>query len=174
VNDDVSAGSRDSLWLAQTFDDHAMHVRRFFVRRLQGRDSVIDADDLTAEVFAVAWRRRDDVPHDATLPWLYGVARRVLGSHLRGNSRVIAATDEDLDDVLDEYSDPAELVTEDLHLREAWQQLSARDRQVLALVAWEGLSEAGVADVLGITLGGASSAISRARQRFSDSLARSR
>ena len=31
-----------------------------------------------AETFAVAWRRRDRMPRGAELPWLYGVARRVL------------------------------------------------------------------------------------------------
>jgi RNA polymerase sigma-70 factor (ECF subfamily) len=35
------------------------------------------APDVVAETFLVAWRRLDDVPADP-LPWLYGVARRVL------------------------------------------------------------------------------------------------
>ena len=38
--------------------------------------------DLVAEVFAVAWKRRVDVPEDA-LPWLYAVGRNVLGNHYR-------------------------------------------------------------------------------------------
>lgn len=167
----METGNRDSVWLTQTFDGNAIHVHRFFARRMRGTSSVIDADDLTAEVFAIAWRRRADVPHDATLPWLYGVARRVLGNHLRRRSDVTTHIDEDFDSVLDEWSDPGDLATEDLHLRAAWQQLTARDRQILALVAWEGLTEAGVADVLGLTVGGASSAISRARQRFLELLA---
>lgn len=167
MSDDMREGHHDSVWLAQTFDDNAVHIHRFFTRRMRGTSGVIDADDLTAEVFAIAWRKRADVPHDATLPWLYGVARRVLGNHLRRRSDVTTETDDDFDGVLDEWSDPGDLVTEDLHLRAAWQQLGIRDRQILALVAWEGLSEAGVADVLGLTVGGASSAISRARQRFS-------
>ncbi len=39
-----------------------------------------------AETFLVAWRRLDDVPADA-LPWLYGVARRVLANERRSAGR---------------------------------------------------------------------------------------
>ena len=39
-----------------------------------------------AETFLVAWRRLDDVPADA-LPWLYGVARRVLANQRRSADR---------------------------------------------------------------------------------------
>jgi hypothetical protein len=44
------------------------------------------AQDAVAETFLVAWRRLDDVPDDG-LPWLYGVARRVLANQRRSASR---------------------------------------------------------------------------------------
>jgi RNA polymerase sigma-70 factor, ECF subfamily len=53
-------------------------VRAYALRRSSG-DS---AQDVVAETFLVAWRRLDDVPADA-LPWLYGVARRVLANQRR-------------------------------------------------------------------------------------------
>ena len=40
------------------------------------------ARDATAETFVVAWRRLADVPPDP-LPWLLGVARRVLANERR-------------------------------------------------------------------------------------------
>lgn len=47
-----------------------------------------DAADVVAETFLVAWRRLDDVPAgEAARPWLYGVARRVLANHYRGERR---------------------------------------------------------------------------------------
>ena len=42
-----------------------------------------DADDLTADVFATAWRRRDDIPEGAELPWLYRTAGFVVANHHR-------------------------------------------------------------------------------------------
>ncbi|MEV7908225.1 RNA polymerase sigma factor, partial [Streptomyces anulatus] len=51
-------------------------------------DSPQDAADVVAETFTVAWRRMDELPsgEEATL-WLYGVARRVLANHRRGEVR---------------------------------------------------------------------------------------
>jgi RNA polymerase sigma factor (sigma-70 family) len=170
VSIDEQGVTRDSAWFADVFDAYSGQVYRFLRRRMLDGGSVVDADDLTAEVFAVTWRRRADIPHDAILAWLYGVARNVLAAHARRQPSTTVAIDDDADDYIDEMSDPAELVTDSVHLREAWQQLSARERQVLALVAWEGLSEESVAEVLGIKIGSASSAISRARQRFRELL----
>lgn len=47
-----------------------------------------DAADVVAETFAIAWRRMDELPggEEATL-WLYGVARKVLANHYRGEVR---------------------------------------------------------------------------------------
>jgi len=50
--------------------------------------SAHDAGDVFAETFLVAWRRLDDAPTGETARlWLYGVARRVLADHRRGESR---------------------------------------------------------------------------------------
>lgn len=46
------------------------------------------ADDITAEVFAVAWRRLDDVPANA-LPWLIAVARTALLNERAPARRVV-------------------------------------------------------------------------------------
>ena len=154
---------------------------RYLRRRLADAASPdADAEDLTADVFAIAWRRRDDVP-DPALPWLYGVARRVLASHRRRvitlplpDSRMDAGMDAGIEDdggVASESGDPAELVTDDLVLRQAWRQLSARDREVLLLTAWEGLGERELALALGVSVGGASAALSRARSRLREALA---
>lgn len=167
--------ARDEVWLAEVFDAHAREVHRYLRRRLHGgADAATDADDLTAEVFAITWRRRDDVD-EPVLAWLYGVARRALIAHRR---RVTSLPSVDLGDVADVRdgtssitADVADLVTEDLSLRRGWLALSERDREVLLLAAWDGLSEAQIAAVLGISVGGASSALSRARMRLRDALA---
>ncbi|GAB3435443.1 hypothetical protein GCM10027517_04600 [Phycicoccus ginsengisoli] len=53
-----------------------------------------DAADVVAETYLVAWRRLDDVPGgDEARPWLFGVARRVLANHYRGERRRHALAD---------------------------------------------------------------------------------
>ncbi|MDP4825350.1 MAG: sigma-70 family RNA polymerase sigma factor [Candidatus Nanopelagicales bacterium] len=156
----------DTAWFDEVFTDYAVAVHRFIRRRIQLTTAAIDADDITADVFTVVWRRRADVPDDAVLPWLYGVARHLLANHYRKMNAQVRLLDADVDAA----TDPAELVAANDELSRAWLQLGARDRQILALIAWEGQTEAGVAEVLGLSVGGASSAITRARQRFSSLL----
>src|SRR6478736_1866438 len=45
------------------------------------------ADELTVTTFEVAWQRWVDVPTDRPLPWLYGVARRLLANQRRSEQR---------------------------------------------------------------------------------------
>ena len=152
------------------FDSYAVSVQRYLYRRLTGAaDPSSTADDLTADVFLIAWQKRDEIPEEAPLPWLYAVARRVLANHRRRRTEITVADLGDLD-AIDE-GDPAELVTRDTALVAAWSGLTPRDREVLRLAAWEGLSGADLGSALGITEGGAVAALSRARTRLADNLA---
>lgn len=158
------------MTLEEMVDAYALDVRRYLYRRLgDNADPAATADDLTADVLVVAWRRRDDIPGDAELPWLYAVARRVLANYRRRPQEVLVADLGELD-AIDE-ADPADIVSDDAALSQAWRGLSARDREVLRLVAWEGLSGGELALALGITEGGAAAALSRARARFEELLA---
>lgn len=158
------------MTLEEMVDAHALDVRRYLYRRLTGSvDPASTADDLTADVLVIAWRKRADIPQGAELAWLYAVARRVLANFRRRPQEVLSADLGELD-AIDE-SDPAEIVTDDAALAQAWRSLVPRDREILRLVAWEGLSGAQLATALGISEGGAVAALSRARARFEESLA---
>lgn len=148
----------DSAWFEELVRDHATAVHRFVVRRV-GRN---DADDLTADVLTVAWRRRDDVPRGAELPWLYRTAGFVLANHVRKARPVPVA---DVPEGLDP-TDPAVLAVRDEQVRTVLAALGVRDRHILLLNAWEGLAGQALADVLGISRGGADAALSRARARL--------
>lgn len=154
---------RDAAWFDRVFAEHATAVHRYFVRRAPRQE----ADDLAAEVFATAWRRRDKVPDDFVLPWLYKTASYVLANHRRKPSLTLLADyTQDGDGERSKAADPADLVCEDQDMRSALLRLSARDRRVLMLHAWEGLDGEGLALALGISRGGAAAALSRARQRL--------
>lgn len=100
------------------------------------------AEDAVAETFLVAWRRLDDVPVDA-LPWLSGVARRVLSNQRRSACRH-AALERRLAETVPAagQGDPGERAGAAEILRAALARLSDRDREALMLVAWHGLSGA--------------------------------
>ena len=78
----------------EMFREHYGAVRGYALRRIPGDL----AQDAVAETFLVAWRRLDDFPADP-LPWLFGVARRVLANQRRSADRSsalerrLAATD---------------------------------------------------------------------------------
>lgn len=149
---------RDDAWFDELFRLHAPAVHRYLARRAPAAD----VQDLAADVLATAWRRRDDVPEGAELPWLYRTAGFVLANHRRKGRPTPV---EHLPEVADD-TDPADLAVADDQVRRALARLSVRDRQVLLLHAWEGLDGQQLADVLGIGRGGADAALSRARARL--------
>ncbi|MFC8922620.1 RNA polymerase sigma factor [Cellulosimicrobium sp. NPDC057127] len=164
---DPPAGApvRDDAWFAALFDAHASALHRYFRRRLpSGRGAVApDAEDLTAEVLTTAWRRRADVPEGAELPWLYRTAGFLLANHGRKARPVPVAT---VPDEADTGADVEHVVVQDDEVRRALATLSARDRRILLLHAWEGLGGEELAVVLGVSRGGADAALSRARARL--------
>lgn len=149
---------RDAEWFEGLFRTHARDVFRFVVRRA-ARD---DADDLTAEVFTTAWRRREDVPEGFELAWLFRTAGFTVANHHRKSRPVLLESVPESGD----SSSPEHLVLEDLEVRAAFAQLGERDQQILLLCAWEGLQGEALASVLEISRSGADAALSRARSRL--------
>lgn len=130
-----------------------------------------DAADVAAETFAIAWRRIGAVPagDDARL-WLYGVARNVLANHRRKVARR-----QDLNAAL-----AAELAVRRPPSAEddagagvvgqVFRSLPDADREVLSLVAWEGLDAGEIARVLGCSRNAARIRLHRARRRLARDL----
>lgn len=149
---------RDEAWFDALFREHARSVYRYVARRA-ARD---DADDLTADVLTVAWRRRDEVPEGHELAWLYKTAAfTVANHHRRARPVLVEVVPEDSD-----QTSPELLVVADLEVRAALATLSDRDREILLLTAWDGVDGDRLAETLGISRGGADAALSRARKRL--------
>jgi len=75
--------------LGTVFERHHAVVHRYLARRL----GVDLADELAAEVFAVAFakRRRYDASFDDARPWLFGIATRLVRRHARREVRELRA-----------------------------------------------------------------------------------
>jgi RNA polymerase sigma factor (sigma-70 family) len=143
------------------FDQHYAAVRAYVARRT-GTAGVVD--DVLSETFLVAWRRIDSVPTDG-LPWLLGVARRVLANQRRGEARRGALV-QLLASVLPQrpVAEPASEVFGELS--HALAALSAREREALLLVAWEGLDPQRAARVVGCAPAAFRARLYRARRQL--------
>jgi RNA polymerase sigma factor (sigma-70 family) len=150
------------------FDRHAGEILRYAHARL-GPDL---AQDVLAETFLAAFIRRahyDGSRADAR-PWLYGIAIRQIGKHRRAEQRAARAL----------ARVPTETVTEDFGDRSAErvtaQQLRPclagvlsglprRDRDLLLLIAWAGLSYEESAQALGVPVSTVRSRLHRIRAK---------
>jgi RNA polymerase sigma-70 factor (ECF subfamily) len=142
-------------------------LQRYLRRRAPGEE----ASDVLADVLLTVWRRLEDVPEDAVLPWSYGVARRTLANHRRAASRHLRLI-ERLETERQVFADDPADTVEDADLAAAMAGLPEADQEVLRLWAWEQLEPREIAQTLGSTANAVSLRLSRARKKLSDALAR--
>ena len=154
------------LRFSRLHEEHFEAVRRYAWRR----DARL-ADDVVAETFAVAWRRIEEVPHDAR-PWLIGVARNIRLNLLRSQRRQdnVAAELQRQGMPAASFDDP---VSNELPpaLAEALARLSPLDREVLLLHAWDELDRTAIAAAVGCSTANVSVRLHRAKRRFQAALA---
>jgi RNA polymerase sigma-70 factor (ECF subfamily) len=141
---------------AHTFDEHFRAVSAYALRRA----APAEAEDAVAETFLVAWRRLDELPEDAK-PWLLGVARRVLANQRRAAGRRHALTERVAGVPAGEQESPRQPA-----VLQALADLSDTDREVLLLVAWDGLSIHEAAAALRCSPTATKVRLHRARRRF--------
>ena len=124
-------------------------------------------DDVVSDVMLTLWRRLDDVPPNARLPWAYGVARRAIANQRRAASRHLRLVRRV------EAEPPASTSTDlplDAELQAALDELSDSDRDLLHLWAWEQLEAAEIGVVLGLTPNAASIRLHRAKKKLAENL----
>lgn len=158
----------DGLWR-----NHAHAVLRYARRRVLPAD----IDDVVAETFVVAWRRLDDVPEHA-LPWLLAVARGVSANAVRSARRRDALADRVIgtgehDPRRAAADTVAHVVDTDGAAAAALRLMPDLDRELLTLIAWDQLSHAEAATVVGCSPGALKVRLHRARKRFTGLLGQS-
>ncbi|MGN6273244.1 MAG: RNA polymerase sigma factor [Protaetiibacter sp.] len=147
---------------------HLPAVSAYLARRV-ARD---DVEDLAADVFAIAWRKRASVAAGEELPWLYRIASYQVANHRRR----LAMRANLLGALSAPDSAPAAdaLIGTDPELAAAWRTLSARHREVLALVVLDDLPVAEAAITLEVSANAVSIRLHRAKKALAEALARSR
>ncbi|WP_433324019.1 RNA polymerase sigma factor [Spirillospora sp. CA-294931] len=148
----------DGRRFEEIYEKHHGAVLRYLRRRI----GTEHAADVTAETFMVAWQRMGDIPEGAELPWLYVVARNLTANHQRRHARRerLAPTKVPVE------PDHAEAVGRRDEALTALRALSAGDREVIRLAAWEGLDRDQLALALGCTPSAATVRLHRARKRL--------
>src|SRR5262249_24452735 len=129
------------------------------------------ADDIVAETFLVAFRRRHS--YDTSVvnarPWLMGIATKEISRHRRTEQARYRALsrgggERDVDGLADRVADDVTAQRLRALLAQALARLSAGDRDALLLYAWGGLRYEEVAAALRIPVGTVRSRLNRARR----------
>ncbi|WP_318307428.1 RNA polymerase sigma factor [Amycolatopsis solani] len=170
----IAASLRHPERFAALFDRHAAHIHRYLARRLGGQV----ADDLTGETFLIAFDRRDryDPAFPGARPWLYGIATNLAGQRRRAEQReyrlrAALGPPSDHDSHADRVAERVSAQALTGPLAAALAGLAPRDRDVLLLIAWEGLAYDEVAAALAIPVGTVRSRLNRARKKVRAALA---
>lgn len=164
---------RDPDRFGELYDRHSGQLYGYAFRRV-GPDV---ADDVVAETFLAAFRHRHryDASRPDALPWLFGIVTREISRHhrkekarLRALSRI--GPDPVVDGVAQRAADDVSARAARGQLASALARLSVRDRDVLLLIAWGGLSYDEVATALQIPVGTVRSRLNRARRQTREAL----
>lgn len=156
------------------YDRHRDRVFRHLYRLASTRE---EAEDLVAVVFLEAWRRRYSVRtvDGSILPWLLVTANNAARNSARWHRRyraflatlphVVGATE-----TIDPVSDDESVLGRNVAVRTAFDRLSARDQEVLALCVLDELTMKDAAAVIGVPVGTIKSRLARAKARLAAAL----
>ena len=125
------------------------------------------AEDVVADTFLVAWRRRRVLPAEP-LPWLLVTARNTIANGRRSDarrSRLVDAAAE-LERAATPQRGTADEVAERQATLDALASLSELEREALLLVAWDGLTAHQAAGVAGCSRRAFEARLARARARL--------
>ena len=133
-------------------------------------------DDICSEVIAIAWQKRANLPaddlgdeRDPLLGYLFSTARfQIKNLERRLNTSYKYLDHFAASAVVDSAEDSA--LRDDAAI-EAFKQLSPKDRDLIIMVAWDGLTIPQIAHILGITGNNVSVRLTRARARLTAALA---
>ncbi|MCU1676327.1 MAG: sigma-70 family polymerase sigma factor [Frankiales bacterium] len=156
---------RDEQRFRELMTANGPRLLAFARRRIEDRDAALD---VVASIMEIAWRRLSKVPQDpeGATRWLFVTARGVVANEQRGRRRRRALEQRLHGTHGDDSSYAGPEDAEQLSIARAVAALPAAERELLALVAWDGFTCAEAASLLGITPAAARQRLSRSRARL--------
>jgi RNA polymerase sigma-70 factor, ECF subfamily len=136
------------------------------------------AEEVTSQAFERAWRKRKQLDPDRgpARAWLFGIARNAALDELRRRQRgagPAADTSTDPDAPVGATAapqpaggDPAEVAVRRTALRQAMESLNGRERELVALKYFAGLSNAEIAQVIGTSESNAGTKLHRVIEKL--------
>ena len=149
----------------RAYSQYLPAVSGYLFRRVERQH----VEDLAADVFAIAWRKRASVAEGEELPWLYRIAANVVSNHRRKQATGVVL----LASLRPADSAPSaeDIVVADATLAFAWRQLKPAERELLTLALVEDLAPAELAVALGVSMNAATIRLHRARAKLAALLA---
>ncbi|WP_145763310.1 RNA polymerase sigma factor [Streptomyces brevispora] len=162
-------GDREAF--GRIFDRHGKTVYNHLFRRTA---DWAEAEDLTSAVFLHAWRRRSEtvLDRDSALPWLLGIADRLLSNTRRRLRRAEAllhrliSHDEQVGDHAERVAVQVDDERRMSEIHRALARLPRHEREVVELCVWSGLDQQAAAAALKVAVGTVKSRLHRARRRL--------
>lgn len=155
---------RNEETFTRMFNEHYEAVLRYAWRRA----GPADAADIAAETFKTAWEKRDGIPDDRALPWLYATARNITANLIRkdqGRHRLTDRLRTEAGGAAVE-GDHASTVAARQAALAALDGLKEDDRELLLLLSWEGLDLGQAAAALGCSRPAAAMRLHRVRKQL--------
>lgn len=165
--DIMRRAAEDVTALGALYARHAGAVHAFLARRVGNA-----ADDLLGDVFVAALSSvKTYVPHESesALPWLYGIAHNLVRNHLRRRT-VVPLSDREPAVDWDEVDARLDAGAQREQLRAGFAAMSPSDRELILLVAWDGLSVNEASQVLGLSSVAGRSRLHRARAKAMEAI----
>ncbi|MFC5834313.1 RNA polymerase sigma factor [Nonomuraea insulae] len=164
----VSASWTEPEAFAQLFDRYSAMLYRYVSQRLGPGP----AEDLVGETFLVAFSRRRsyDLAYQDARPWLFGILTKLISRHRRTEAAryralLRAPVDSEVESPADRVAAGVTAQAVRSELAGALAALSAKDRDVLLLIAWGDLTYEEAARALGIPIGTVRSRLNRGRRK---------
>jgi RNA polymerase sigma-70 factor, ECF subfamily len=166
----VRVGERDREAFEELYHRYVRSLMGLALRRLRDRGR---AEDAVQEIFAAVWRSAASYRPERgpAAPWLYAVARNAIIDRLRARNEPTAEAPETAS------SEPGPLERAESsyvswRVHRALEELPEKEREVVELAYWSGMSQSEVAEYLHIPLGTVKTRTRSALSRLADVLDR--
>jgi RNA polymerase sigma-70 factor, ECF subfamily len=164
----IRVGERDREAFEQLYHRYVRSVMGLALRRLRDRGR---AEDAVQEIFAAVWRSAGSYRPERgpAAPWLYAVARNAIIDRMRARNEPTA----EAPDTASSEPGPLERAESSYvswRVHRALEELPDKEREVVELAYWSGMSQSEVAEYLHIPLGTVKTRTRSALARLADVL----